>query len=137
MRLRLLAAVGWTVLIVVACWAPRKVVEEAGRESGLLGIPHFDKIVHMGVFAGFAFLWLAATRRPRYAAVAIAGLAFAVATELGQLIPWVNREAGLDDGAVDLVGILVGVVLFRYAASRSARKWETALEPVATGAEAV
>jgi VanZ family protein len=136
MRLRWIAAVGWTVLIFVACWTPKEVVREAGRESRFLGIPHFDKLVHLSVFVAFAFLWLAASRRPRYAAVAIAGLALAVVTELGQLIPWVNRDAGMDDGAVDLIGVLVGMTLFRYVASRYARKTDAASEPVATGYEA-
>ena len=136
MRLRFLAALGWTILIGIACWTPRRVVEEVGEETGFLGIPHFDKIVHLGIFAVFAFLWLAAPRRPRYAAVAIAGLAFAVVTELGQLIPGVNREAGVDDGVVDFAGILAGAVAFRYAAPWIARKWDAATGTVATEPEA-
>lgn len=132
MRLRFLAAMGWTILIGIACWTPRRVVEEVGEGTGFLGIPHFDKLVHLGIFAGFAFLWLAALRRPRYAAVAMAGLAFAVITELGQLVPGVNRAANVDDGLVDVVGVLVGAVAFRYAAPWLARKWDAAPGPVAT-----
>ncbi|WP_337177453.1 VanZ family protein [Paludisphaera sp.] len=136
MRLRRMAAVGWTSLILVACWMPRKAVHAAGEGTGLLGIPHFDKVVHLGVFAVFVLLWLAASRRPRYAAVTVAGLALAVITELGQLVPLVNRQAAVDDGAVDLLGVLAGVILFRYAAPWAARKWDAAPSPIATGSEA-
>lgn len=136
MRLRFFAALGWTILIAAACWTPRRVVEEVGEETGFMGIPHFDKLVHLGIFAVFAFLWLAASRRPRYAVVAAAGLVLAVVTELGQLVPWVNREAGVDDGVVDFVGVLAGAVAFRYPATWIARKWDAAPGPVATEPEA-
>ncbi len=136
MRIRLLAALGWTILIAGLCWTPRAVVREVEEEAGFWLVPHFDKVVHLGMFAGFAFLWLAAARRPRYGAVALAGLAFAVATELGQLAPQVNRTADLDDAVFDLVGVALGSLAFRFATARRARKRDAASAPVATGAEA-
>lgn len=128
MRLRFIAAMGWTIVIAVLCWTPSKVVARVGEESGFLGIPHFDKIVHAGIFAVFAFLWLAAMRRPRYAAVLWAGLALAVVTELGQMIPAVNREAGIDDAAADFLGALAGCLAYLQVA----RKMQAAPASVAT-----
>lgn len=136
MRYWRVAAVGWTIVIGLTCWTPRTVVSEMGRETGFLGIPHFDKIVHLGVFVLFAFLWMGALRRPRFALVAAAGVALAIATELGQLIPWINREAAIDDAVVDLAGVMLGLILHRSLSFWADRKWNAAPEPIATGSEA-
>ncbi|AMV39565.1 VanZ family protein [Planctomyces sp. SH-PL62] len=112
MRHWLYAAIGWTLLIFVLCWMPRTIVDQAGGEGGFM-IPNLDKVAHSGLFAGFAFLWLkAAPVRKRLALVVLAGLAIAVITELGQLMPVVNREADIDDGLFDLLGIALGSIAY-------------------------
>lgn len=50
----------WTLIIIILLSLPgRMLPSEAG-----FGIPNFDKLVHMGLFGGFVFLWgLYMTRR--------------------------------------------------------------------------
>jgi VanZ family protein len=43
----------WTVIIGILCCLPGKVLP---KETGFT-IPQFDKIVHIGMFGGFVFLW--------------------------------------------------------------------------------
>ncbi len=39
-------------------------------------------------------------------------------------------------GGVLTIGVLAGVIMFRYAAPWAARKWDAAPAPIATGSEA-
>jgi VanZ family protein len=93
------------------------------RESGPGLIPHIDKLVHFGMFAGFSLLWMnARPPRPRGrawgAAVLAAALVLAVATEVAQGLPAVNRDPDPLDGLADAVGAFVAV----GASSATARK---------------
>jgi VanZ family protein len=112
MRLRLAAAVAWTLVIMLLCWLPKRVVRRAARVPWF-GIPHLDKVVHAGIFVVFAILWLRALKargRSGYAWVALGGLFLAVLTEVGQLIPWVGRDASVEDTLTDVAGLVVGLV---------------------------
>ena len=99
----------WSLGIVVALWWPRP---RLPAPSGFLPI---DKLVHAGLFAGFALLWMYAARGPlrrRAAWVAGLGLLFALATEAGQgLLPF-GRTPSLLDGLADAAGLGLGVALF-------------------------
>jgi VanZ family protein len=74
-----------------------------------------DKLVHVGLFLGFAVLWAEALPEKfrRYLWVAVAGLTLAVISELGQLFPAVRRDAEFADAAADFFGVLVGLCVFR------------------------
>jgi len=121
MRFWLRAAIGWTVMILALCWMPRSVVATAGEETRLFKIPNFDKLVHLSLFVGFAFLWLKASIGPRrYLYVFLGGLALAVGSELGQLSGFVNRDARLDDGVFDMLGVLLGFAAYRLVDRREA-----------------
>jgi hypothetical protein len=113
MRLRWAAAVGWTMVIMLLCWLPRGVVREAARVRWI-GIPHIDKVVHVGIFIVFAILWLRARAvrgRHRYAWVVLGGFVLAIVTELGQLVEWVGRDASIEDALTDAAGLVVGLML--------------------------
>ena len=114
MRIRLMLAVVWTLVILVLCWTPADwlPVEETGGQGW--GLPHKDKLVHAGIFFIFSVLWLAATgeKRGRFAWVAGAGIALAVVTELGQNLPFLRRDGEVADALADGVGVLVGLWLF-------------------------
>ena len=43
----------WTLVIGFLCFMPGSMLPNEGR----FAIPQFDKIVHMSLFGGFAFLW--------------------------------------------------------------------------------
>jgi len=105
---RAFLAWSWTASILALCWFPRSLmpVKEAG--PGPIGIPHLDKVVHFGLFAVFALLWARATGH-QLRRVFLAGCGLAILTELGQMVPVVGRDAGLDDGLADVVGVAAGL----------------------------
>ena len=92
-------------------------MDEGGR---WVQIPYVDKVVHFLLFAGFVFLWWQAweERPARLARIVGAGIALAVLTELGQAIPILGRDAGLDDLVADLAGCGLAVVGILWAERR-------------------
>ncbi len=117
MRLRLLSAVLWTLVILVLCWTPDvmlPVVEEPN--SYLFRVVHIDKFVHAGLFAVFSVLWLRAlpAGRARFLWVAMGGAALAAITEIVQNAPIIQREAEFSDAVADFVGVLLGIPLFLW-----------------------
>ncbi len=109
---RVTVAVLWTLVILTLCWLPRHVVQEVEKESSWFEIANLDKLVHWGIFMLFAIFWMrVGPPRWRTMWVAAAGLALAVVSELGQLIPAVGRDASFADGLSDLIGVMLGVLL--------------------------
>ena len=100
----------WTSLICAACWTPKRLMPEEDKTSIPFLVPNFDKLVHFSLFAGFAFFWLFAGRiRPRW--VVVTGVALTALTEIGQLLPIVNRDATWPDAGADLLGLVGGLGL--------------------------
>jgi hypothetical protein len=117
MRLRLLAAVLWTLVIMVLCWTPDVLLPvPEGPESYLFQVVHIDKFVHAGLFAIFAVLWLRALPggMARYLWVGLGGAALAALTEVVQNVPIIHREGEFADAVADFVGVLLGVPLFLW-----------------------
>jgi VanZ family protein len=112
------AAWVWTILILLAVWTPagQLPLDEDGPPGLLSRIPHPDKVVHATLFAIFAALWETGTGRRRTRQVILGGVLLAVVSELGQALPVLHRDAGLDDVAADLVGLLLGLGLVRIRA---------------------
>jgi hypothetical protein len=127
MRIRLSLAVMWTILILVLCWIPGDwlPVKETGESTW--EIPYKDKFVHAGMFFVFAHLWLEASprRQGRFVWVALAGLALAAVTELGQNIPVLKRDGEFADAFADFTGVMVGLLLFRWFDS-----WRERWQPI-------
>ena len=115
MRLvRTCAAWLWTLLVFGICWTPRQYVPEGDGPKVVFLFPYFDKVVHFGLFAGFAFLWLFADAlRVRW--VIIVGVAVAAITELGQANSIVRRDANWPDGFADTIGVVAGVLAYGLA----------------------
>ncbi|MFO0892735.1 MAG: VanZ family protein [Isosphaeraceae bacterium] len=115
-RLRLASAILWTVIIFILCWTPDiylPVQEEPGLLAWILPLP-LDKLVHAGIFAVFGVLWLRAARGEKrwYLWILVGGIAAAALTELGQEIPIVHRDAGLDDVIADIIGVILAFPAF-------------------------
>ncbi len=113
---------GYWLLIFIGTHMPR--IEEFGS-GWLLGIPHFDKVAHFGMFAGWMGLsfWLLRTcyARPRRAAIAglfAAGALYAIFDELSQ--PLVGRETSLADFCADVGGLIVAWLLIALCQRRLA-----------------
>ncbi|QEH33757.1 VanZ like family protein [Aquisphaera giovannonii] len=122
-RLRVGAAVLWTVVILILCWTPRIYLPAPEHEGSLVHLMHLDKIVHAGIFAVFAVLWLrTSSGRPRdYLLVLLAGAALALLTEAVQNHPFINREGELADGLTDVAGAIAGFPIYRFVEARYQR----------------
>ena len=130
MRPRILFALIWTVLILVACLIPQSWMDSGGTSGGsswldrMLGPLPADKVVHGGLFAVFALFW-------RWAGVStkrtlMGGLVLAVVSELGQSIPVLKRTTDVADLLADLAGMGIVLLICRPRRSRS----EVVAEPV-------
>lgn len=49
----LIFPIAWTIIIGILCCLPGSMLPNEGGFS----IPQFDKVVHIGMFGGFSFLW--------------------------------------------------------------------------------
>ena len=104
-----LFAIGWTLLILIACLIP-------GREVPSVHIPMIDKWVHFVIFGGFSFLWLCTRRRPD----AQQGLFIFLASVLLGYVVELLQGSGITEGrsydvydiVADGIGGLMGVILF-------------------------
>jgi VanZ family protein len=111
---RTLLALAATALLLTLCLTPKSMVPR--REESPPGIPHLDKVVHFGMFAGFGLLWACAGRsamptRSRAAGVLAAAFALAIGTELAQGLPQVDRDPDTLDALADAAGAIAGVGL--------------------------
>lgn len=101
----------WTILILVACTWPGKDIPEAP-------VGGFDKIVHIGMFVGWAILWLSVLPS-RMLPVVVTGMFYGVALEFyQQLLPF-SRTFDWWDALADAVGVIIGygftvLILNRY-----------------------
>jgi VanZ like family len=113
---RIAMAALWTLVILFLCWMPGKWVKEVEGGSPWFQIPDLDKVIHWGIFVLFTILWLrTGTSRWRYAWVALAGLALAAITELVQSsIPAIGRDGEIGDAITDLIGVAIGLAIFRW-----------------------
>ena len=113
---RAVMAVLWTIVIMLLCWLPGRVVEQVEAGSGWFKIVNLDKAIHSAIFVIFALLWArVGSSRRRFAWIAVGGVIFAAITELGQLIPAVGRDANVRDLIADSAGVLIGIVVFPWA----------------------
>ncbi len=120
MRLRLAAAMCWTLLILAMCWVPVGMLSIGGGGEHPKAFPNLDKVVHAGVFAVFGLLWLRAIPgNARFFVVLAAGLALAVVTEYGQSLPIIGRDGDVVDGVSDVVGVVLAYPLFLWFSRRA------------------
>lgn len=117
-RLHRLAAICWTLAILVACWTPSNRIPHGKDLPRTFDLPNLDKGIHFVMFGGFGYLWLLADRRRRVGRVMAAGLALAAITELGQEIEMLGREAGLMDGLADALGLSAGCAVALWRSGR-------------------
>ena len=116
MRLRVVLAVLWTILILVLCWTPQTLLPVDERTASLTQRIHLDKFVHAGIFTVFTVLWLRTrpAAKRRYLWILVAGTALAAITEIVQNLPIINREGEFADFMADFAGVLFGFPLFQW-----------------------
>ncbi len=106
----------WAILIYILLTLPERDFEG----SGLSRIPHFDKVVHMGLFGAQVF-WLALplAKRPQPHTVILVWMAIA-ATLFGILMEYVQKYFTTDrsfdwtDMVADGVGAFLSCLCMRY-----------------------
>lgn len=103
-------ALAWTGLIFAATSIPLPSNSLPGEGGNFLHIP-IDKLVHGGLFAGFAFFWSLALSEVRAwpVVVGLAGLAMGGLTEAVQAIPVLKRVADWEDWFADSIGVGIGL----------------------------
>ena len=113
MRLWLAAALFWTLIIMAVCWIPITVLQNGIGDEHPKAFPHFDKVVHAGIFAVFGLLWLRTVPgKARYLVVLAAGAVLAVITEYGQSLPIIGRDGDVADGVCDVLGVVLACPVF-------------------------
>jgi hypothetical protein len=99
------------LIILALCWTPRYVIQEVEYGS-FFRLPSLDKLVHAWIFVILAILWLRVgpSRRMLWAVIA-GGSGLGILSEVGQMMPFVNRDANLFDFLTDCAGVLIGVAV--------------------------
>lgn len=113
----------WTALILIGCWLPGNTLPEPESASFGFHVPNVDKLIHACMFLGFGGLWMLAGRPDMRRVIWVGGfgLLLAVATEAGQSLPFVHRDAGIADALADCVGLALGIVSALAVAGRPDR----------------
>ncbi|MBS1664500.1 MAG: VanZ family protein, partial [Bacteroidetes bacterium] len=106
---RLYISIIWTIIIAVLCCMPGSMIPNEGG----FAIPNFDKIVHAGIFGGFAFLWNLYLSNKIFDTKILLRLffltfilanAYGIGMELVQKCCIPNRDYDLDDIIADMIG---------------------------------
>ena len=105
----------WAVVVALLCFSP-------GGSHPRLSIPHFDKVVHFGLWAVLAVLVASEsnsmrvhgsiTRRAQWLGLLLPA-AYGLVVELVQALPQVGRSASLLDWLADVAGAAVAVLCYR------------------------
>ena len=101
----------WTILILVLCLMPKSAEPPP---FWLSLIPHFDKIVHFGLYAVLGFLWYQSNKQKHSPLFFV--LVFFYCFTLGGAIeliqPYVGRTKELMDLIADILGGIMGIACF-------------------------
>ena len=110
---RRLAAISWTIVLIVATLLPKEVVSQ----SSFLNIPHFDKISHLCSYALLVFLW-SSSLREKTEKIRAARIAFYGSIFLGvllEILQWqlnVGRHFEILDIIANIIGSIIGLIVF-------------------------
>lgn len=101
----------WTGIIF---WLLTMDTSHTGKNSLLKSIPHYDKLIHFGIFAVFSFFWgnyWAARKQKQLQLlmflVFLLGSVYGMVMEFYQLY-FTNRSFSWGDGLADAIGAALG-----------------------------
>ncbi|OLY94658.1 hypothetical protein BUE76_04835 [Cnuella takakiae] len=101
-------ALGWLVFISFLFCLPGSAIPKINWLSGI----HFDKWVHIGLFAVLLFLWgnaLGVFTRRKPLLLLLTAIAYGLLVEVVQDQLIVNRDFDLWDAAADTAGAMLGL----------------------------
>jgi VanZ family protein len=108
-------AISWTIIILIIVGIPGNQIP---RVSKFIDLFQPDKIVHLAMFAPFSYLWalyiygLTSSRKRSVYFVLVLGMFYAIISELLQKYVFIGRNANVPDAIADIVGVIVGIVVF-------------------------
>ena len=110
---RRIAAITWTIVLIVATLLPKEVVSQ----NTFFNIPHFDKVYHFCSYALLIFLWAASliekTEKIRAARIAFYGsILMGVLLEVLQWQLNVGRHFEILDIIANISGSIAGLIVF-------------------------
>ncbi|RLD41500.1 MAG: hypothetical protein DRI86_13270 [Bacteroidetes bacterium] len=111
----LYAALIWSVIIMVVVGIPGNQIPKVSHFIDLL---QPDKIVHIGLFAPFSFLWINYFRHKinsikiSVLLVGFIGIVYASTTELLQVYVFIGRSGNFPDAIADFIGAIIGITYF-------------------------
>lgn len=100
-------SVVWTAFILVLCLMPSSELPEGPSLPGL------DKIAHIGLFAGWSFLWTC-YRPGHFKAIVLGGIVLGLGIEILQQQGPFGRSFEWWDLAADTVGVVLGYAVRTY-----------------------
>ena len=110
----------WIAVIFIVCLTP----SDDLPMTSLANIPHFDKIVHFGLYFILAVLLyrpLRTTKAPAGLSVLLVSLFIGGTIELLQYHVIPDRSASLMDVAFDIAGAATGLLVYQLTARGKAR----------------
>lgn len=103
-------AVLWTLVILIACFAPSKDIPK-------VDVPLIDKWTHMFLFGVFSVLWLCAyptVKWQRSAIMLLVCIIYGSAIEVVQgLLSFLGRACELMDAVADTIGGIIGIAIYK------------------------
>jgi len=117
----LFLAISWTIIILIIVGIPGNQIP---RVSKFVDLFQPDKIVHLAMFAPFSWLWasyiygVSNSRKRSVYFVLFFGILYAIISELLQKYVFVGRNANVPDAIADIVGVIVGIVVFTKNANK-------------------
>ncbi len=109
------SALIWTVIIMVLVGIPGNQIPKVSHFIDLL---QPDKLVHIGIFAPFSFLWInyfnntLKSKKNSVIIVIIFGILYALITELLQVYLFIGRSGNFPDAIADFIGVILGIAYF-------------------------
>lgn len=108
-------AIAWILLIFIACLLPGKSIPEV---SFFARVPHFDKIVHFGMYFIFTLFLLAGfTRKYSKTSIKAYFISFIIALCCGLLIEMlqscVGRSCDLRDAIANTAGAITAIIFYQ------------------------
>ncbi len=118
-------AIIWTFIILFLTGMPG---DSFPKTSEWLDIFQVDKLIHLGMFIPFTLFWLLflelknVSNNIAIIIISSFGIIYGILTEVLQLYVFIGRSANVPDALADVIGVVLGVLIFKIIQSRRVKK---------------